>query len=275
MKETRSIKSTASPQVQLLDEAFYFPRLNVRKQIWIYLPATYKASIDRYPVIYMHDGQNIFDEATSVGHSGSIEWMVDETIDSSSHDSIVVGIEHAPSYRQREQEYRMEPSEEIKDPRGALYLADIVHTLKPYIDSHFRTLPEQRSTAMVGSSFGGLLTLYAGIQYNAVFGTLGVFSPSFWMGHRLYEFLKEDNTCKILADHPQRYYFYAGGQEVRKHTDDQVVNMADDMKEFIAFFKNVSPTITVYQDIDPLGKHGALYWQKAFVRFFKYLFLHT
>src|SRR5690606_20892778 len=193
-------RSTASLQVHMLDERFYFPRLGVYRPVWIYLPTDYETSEKHYPVIYMHDGQHLFDEATSVGRAGPVEWRVDETIDESPYDAIVVGIAHAPSYRDREDEYRMEAFGESSNPRGTLYLTDIVHTLKPYIDRHFRTCTASRSTAMVGSSLGGLLTLYAGIQYSSVFGTLGVFSPSLWIGHSLYEKLQDDATREVRSE---------------------------------------------------------------------------
>ncbi len=256
--------STASPQVHLLNERFYFPQLRVYRPVWIYLPADYEISGKRYPVIYMHDGQHLFDEATSVGRAGPVEWMVDETIDASPDDAIVVGIAHAPSYGEREAEYRIG---EETDCRGELYLADIVDTLKPYIDHHFRSCKESRSTAMVGSSLGGLLTLYAGVRYHSVFGTLGVFSPSLWMGHSLYEWLRDDSVRQALLQNPQHYYFYAGDKEVRRDEDRRIENMADEMKAFVQFFKDNNSAM-VCLDIDTEGRHGALYWQKAFVRFF-------
>lgn len=260
-------RSTASPQVHVLDERFYFPRLDVHRPVWIYLPADYEVSEKHYPVIYMHDGQHLFDEATSVGRAGPVEWMVDETIDESPNDAIVVGIAHAPTYREREAEYKVGLSEERTDYRGDLYLADIVYTLKPYIDRHFRTCAAFRSTAMVGSSLGGLLTLYAGVQYSSVFGTLGVFSPSLWIGHSLYEKLQDDATREVLSLSPQYYYFYIGDKEERSDKSRRPGEMADDMKAFVDFFRDNS-SATVCLDIDPQGKHGALYWQKAFARFF-------
>ncbi|WP_051293263.1 alpha/beta hydrolase [Olivibacter sitiensis] len=260
--------STASPQVRLLDEAFFLPTLNVHKRIWIYLPEGYSFSNDRYPVIYMHDGQHLFDEATALGRKGPVEWRVDKTIDHSVHDAIVVAIEHAHSREERIKEYFFSPSERFPQPRGRAYLEDILTTLKPYIDSHFRTLPDRRHTAMVGSSMGGLLTLYAGIYYPDVFGTLGVFSPSIWLDERRI-FDAMVNRSPHASFQEQYYYLYGGGRENRAKPGGGKVDMAKDVMDAIQVMENTIRPRT-HMKLNPTGKHGALYWQGAFADFFEW-----
>lgn len=260
-------KSTASPQVHLLADRFYLPHLDRHRRLWIYLPKEYDAHEKRYPVIYMHDGQHLFDEAVSVGRAGPVEWKVDETIDIAKFKAIVVGIEHADTYDERLDEFLIEPFENLKTPQGLLYLQDIVEAVKPYVDLHFRTLPDTEHTAVVGSSAGGLISLYAGLLYPNIFGTVGAFSPSLWMGHDLlglYANMTAEAQSSVVE---QAYYFYAGGREIRQDKNLGKVDLATDMQEFIVLFRN-QKIADATVDIDPHGRHSALYWQRVFQRFY-------
>src|SRR5690606_12287834 len=164
-------RSTASPQVHWLNEAFMFPGLNTKKRVWIYLPEEYETSGRRYPVIYMHDGQHLFDEATATGRKGPVEWGVDECIDASANKAIVVAIASSDSADGRKKEYLVN-SDYTQKVEGELYLRDIIFSLKPFVDGKYKTLPDAANTAMVGSSLGGLITLYAGLFYPDVFASL-------------------------------------------------------------------------------------------------------
>lgn len=155
------------------------PQLHNRRNILVYLPPSYHQSSKRYPVMYMHDGQNLFDNATS--YAG--EWGVDETMEKLSREegleAIVVGIPNIG-------EMRMEEYSPFKDEAhggglGNQYLAFIVNTLKPIIDRDFRTLPGKRYTGIMGSSMGALISLYAFFRYPDFFGFTGAMSPSFWV----------------------------------------------------------------------------------------------
>lgn len=260
--------STASPQVQILDANFYFPHLNTHKRIWIYLPKDYSNTDKHYPVLYMHDGQSLFDEATSIGRSGPVEWKVDETIDQAEQQTIVIGIAAPAESFDRTREYLVTPFRDMKEPAGDLYLRDIVEVLKPYVDAHFRTLSDRKHTGMVGSSFGGLLTLYAGALHADVFGMLGVFSPSIWTDKQhLNDFFASrlKNNPQLLAG--QRYFFYAGGKEIRRDATAKEGDMRADVLDFIDQQKKAMHA-KIMIEIDEDGKHGALYWQKAFAQFY-------
>lgn len=259
--------STASPQVHVLDEAFLFPSLGKRRQVWIYLPSDYATSDQYYPVIYMHDGQHLFDEALAPGRKGPVEWQVDETIDEAKEKAIVVAIAHGPDAADRFKTYLLDPYDDMQAPKGKEYLQDIVQVLKPYVDLHYRTKPECAATAMVGSSLGGLLTIHAGVLYPTVFGSLGVFSPSLWIGHHLTELLVQRTAEEKRAIQEQRYFFYAGEKELRKKEGKLQDTMVSDMLAFVQDFA-VDYRADMQVDIDPSGKHGALYWQKAFRRFY-------
>lgn len=265
--------STASPHVHLLRDSFYIPQLQVHRSIWIYLPADYHISEKRYPVLYMHDGQDVFDEATSAGRIGPLEWGVDETIDASPHPCIVVAVAHAEDKRQRIREYHVHDNPETTETQGSAYLKFITETLKPFIDSCFRTQPGKATTFMAGSSMGGLLSFYAGILYPHIFGTIAVLSPSIWLDHGHIETalatLKPDTAIRA-----QRYFFYAGGKENRLKPDSTYVRMHDDVSRVVKIFEQTGTEIKT--SYNPEGRHGAWYWRSAFAIFYQWLFpIHT
>ena len=260
--------STLSPQVHLLDSAFHLPELDVYRRVWIYLPKDYAKSIKKYPVLYMHDGQDLFDEATSKGRIGPLEWGVDETLDQSPHEAIVVAIAHAENIQQRQNEYFVKSNAQFPHPIGELYLSDIVKHLKPYIDRQYRTLPDKKHTAMAGSSVGGLLTFYAGLLYPNVFGNLGVLSPSIWLDEGNISSTMQ-SIKKAKAYTQQGYYFYGGGNENRLKPDSSVVKMHEDIEMISSQLeKTLNPTLQIA--ILPEGRHGAWYWKQAFPTFFEW-----
>lgn len=166
------------------------PQLGNRRDILVYLPPSYDRTKRRYPVIYMHDGQNLFDRATSFGE----EWEVDQTLEEAAGEgleAIVVGIPNMGKDRLNE----YSPWHDRKHNQGGsgeAYVDFIVHTLKPIIDRDFRTMPGRESTGIAGSSMGGLISLYAFFKCPAVFGFAGVMSPALWFGGgSIYPFVKE------------------------------------------------------------------------------------
>lgn len=262
-------KHTTSPQVKVLDSAFYMPQLGKHRKIWIYLPEDYERTEQRYPVIYMQDGQHLFDEATSQGRIGPIEWGVDETLDAAPQSAIVVAINHLEDYAEREPEFYFHPNSNHPKVQGPQYVSFIVETLKPYVDRHYRTLSEPRHTAIAGSSLGGLISLYAGLHYPEVFGLLGIFSPSLWMdeGHLEQDLRSLTLDQQLISQ--QKYYFYAGGQENRRKEDGSFVRMQDDVTRVMELLKNTaSPAITYAYN--PAGRHGALHWKDAFPDFYQW-----
>lgn len=121
------------------------PQLQTTKKIWLYLPEDYATSTKKFPVIYMHDGQNLFD--TKTAYAG--EWRIDETLDSLKADVIVIGIEHGNE--KRIDELTPYVHEQHGGGNANAYLDFIVTTLKPYVDSHYRTKTGKYNTAIGGS----------------------------------------------------------------------------------------------------------------------------
>ncbi|WP_407928478.1 alpha/beta hydrolase [Herpetosiphon geysericola] len=153
------------------------PELGNARDIQVYLPPDYDDGDQRYPVVYMHDGQNLFDQMTSFG----AEWAVDETMEHLAHDgsgAIIVGIPNMGAIRNDEYSPLADPDH--GGGRGDAYLTFLVETLKPLIDRQFRTRPERQTTALVGSSMGGLISLYGFFAHSSIFGFVGVLSPALW-----------------------------------------------------------------------------------------------
>lgn len=166
----------------------YSPELQNSRDILVWLPDSYPSTQYHYPVIYMQDGQNLFDAHTS--YAG--EWHVDETLQQLGHEgmeAIVVGI---PNTKDRIHEYNPFQESHFGKGRGEHYLAFLVNTLKPMIDRDFRTLPQREHTGIFGSSMGGLISMYAYFHYPKIFGRVGSMSPAFWFnGGAIFRYVEQ------------------------------------------------------------------------------------
>ncbi|WP_413511819.1 alpha/beta hydrolase-fold protein [Myroides odoratus] len=256
--------ASTAPVDLIVLENFVIPELNRTRAIRIYLPKNYATSQRQYPVWYMHDGQDLFDEAISEGRLGPVEWEVDETIERLGDNYIIVGIDHEYEKNRREKEYSFFPTSQTPIVEGKQYMAFIVNTLKPYIDANYRTSSDKENTGIAGGSLGGLISLYGGLTYPEVFGKIGVFSPSLWQDNQnVQAYLASFSLQQIEQIQEQHYFFYAGGRENRKIGGGQVVHMDQDV---LAFVKQVEAQFQINNKvkIDPMGKHGAWYWQQAF-----------
>jgi len=176
------------------------PQLDNRRDLYVHVPAADPARGDaRYPVIYMQDGQNLFDPATSFAGT----WGVDEALAWASRrglDAIVVGIPNMGAARTAEYDPFVEA--------GDRYLDFVTHTVKPLVDGQFPTLPERSHTGIAGSSMGGLISLYAFFKYPEVFGFVAALSPSLWFA--------DGALLDLVARAPQvpgRLYFDVGLRE--------------------------------------------------------------
>ncbi|MCA1928327.1 alpha/beta hydrolase-fold protein [Rheinheimera sp.] len=198
--------STASTEVTVLDSVFPMPGLNRTRQVRLYLPPGYQTSEKRYPVLYMHDGQNVFDQATSFAG----EWGVDESLNelaaANQLELIVVAIDNGGEKRMTELNPADHP--QYGQAEGKAYIEFIVGSVKPYIDQHFRTLADVNHTGIMGSSMGGLISHYAVVQFPEVFGKAGIFSPSYWAsGAKVSWFENQRAATDALL------YFYMGEEE--------------------------------------------------------------
>jgi len=200
---------TARPTVSVLDTAFAIPQLGRTRRIWLYLPPDYATSAKRYPVLYMQDGQNVFDAATSFAG----EWGVDETLDSlqaaGDWGVIVVAVDNGGSNRVNE--YMPWPGTVagIGGGEGARYVDFVVQTLKPYVDARYRTRPGRLDTGIGGSSLGGLISFYAALKYPEVFGRVLAFSSSLFINPDIFALARAARPLRPAS----RFYFISGLNE--------------------------------------------------------------
>ncbi len=185
---------------------FESPQLSNKRSLRIYLPPSYEENkAKRYPVLYMHDAQNLFDAKTA---SYGVEWGIDETINrlvatGKMDEVIVVGIDNTP---ERIPEYT--PCCDPKYGGGRLdaYMRFVIETVKPYADANLRTLPGKEHTAIMGSSLGGLASVYIAQRHPAVFSKAAGVSSSFWWN-------KSDMVARPHMRVPVRFYIDAGTKD--------------------------------------------------------------
>ena len=218
---------------KILDEGFAAPQLSTTKTVWIYLPPDYDEKKKDYPVLYMFDGFWLFGKLTN---TTQVTWEIDEKLDdlylSTGFSIIVVGIDNA---QDRDNELSPWVSQGTIDPtsagfggKGDEYMQFIIHSLKPFIDARFRTLPDKSTTGIMGASLGGLMSCYAIFQHHDVFGRAGIFSPSFWYAdENMYDLARKN--LNLLEGH--KMYFMAGSTDLNQIKLDleRMVGFLDEM----------------------------------------------
>lgn len=249
--------STASVSVHILTPPLNMPGLDRQRTIRVYLPPGYQDANRRFPVLYMHDGQNLFDAATS--YAG--EWGVDESMDAlaKSHalELIVVGIDNGQEKRMSE--LSPWPNERFGIAEGDKYMDFVVKTVKPFIDARYRTKPDREHTGIMGSSMGGLISHYAIHRYSDTFSKAGIFSPSYWYSSKVYDFTKAN---PLPSD--ARLYLLAGGKEGQQ--------TADDMNRMVALMREARKGQPIYSAVVPEGKHNEAFWRTEFPKAVVWLF---
>jgi predicted alpha/beta superfamily hydrolase len=259
---------TASLQVHTLALAFNMPQLGRQRRVLVYLPADYaKQPTRRYPVLYLHDGQNVFDEATSYGG----EWGVDETLDKlrqtgqDATGSIVVAIDNGNEFRS--DEYIPWPSDSLKGQpyqggQGGAYVDFLAKTLKPYVDAHYRTQSDAAHTGIAGSSLGGLISVYAALKYPKVFGEIGVFSPAFWVSNNALKAFAKTHPAAPTA----RFYFVCGPKESKT-----MLPLMTQWRDELRAEGVPAANLAFHAPAD--GEHREWFWRREFPAAYRFLFL--
>lgn len=185
---------------------FWSPQLGNSRKLRIYLPPSYQENpLKRYPVLYMHDGQNLFDAQTS---AFGVEWRVDETINArvragQMDEVIAVGVDNNAN---RIWEYTPCCDDTYGGGGADVYERFLIDTVKPYVDQTYRTLPSKTNTAIMGSSLGGLVSCYIARRNPAVFAKAGCMSSSFWWDDEAFTVQVEQSTAHV----PVRFHIDAG-----------------------------------------------------------------
>lgn len=247
---------------------FQVPQLHRTRRIWVYLPPGYETSGRRYPVLYMQDGQNVFDAKTS--YAG--EWHVDETLErlfaaGKSRGVIVVAIENAGSLRMGE--YTPAALFDTPGVEGDRYAEFVVRTLKPYVDKHFRTLPDRNHTGVAGSSAGAFISFYIGVKYPEVFSRVGAFSFTFGGDFMM-------SMTRLRRDFPRRQpmriYLHVGTEEdiSREITKESFVANLKLLHRELREMGYGSAELKL--DVVKGGHHNEADWTRRFPKVFEWLF---
>jgi predicted alpha/beta superfamily hydrolase len=220
----------------------FSPSLKNSRTVAVYLPPSHEHSQKRYPVLYMHDGQNLFDAATSFAGTS---WGVGATMDMLSGEgieAIVVGIWNTP---QRHHEYT--PFGAAGQKTAEAYLEFVFKTVKPMIDAWFRTRRTRDATGMMGSSLGGLISTYAFFRYPRRLGFFGALSPAYWpVNGAIYEYVKK------TAAPSGRAYLDNGAAE----------NSAKRMVNFLTMHKGFERDNDLMWVEDANGHHDEASWAR-------------
>jgi len=252
--------STAASNVQIMDADFYIPQLDRNRRIWLYLPPDYETSTKDYPVLYMQDGQNLFDATTSFAG----EWEVDETLNdlfnAGDFGAIVVGIDNGGAERLNEYSPWVNPIYGGGD--GDDYMDFLSQTLKPYIDVNYRTRPEPAMNALIGSSMGAMIATYGAVEYPESFRKVGALSPAYWFAAvDLNNYISANMAS--LVNH--RVYFVAGTNE-----SSTMVSNVNEVRNNL-FLEGI-PTTNLLTKFDADGTHTESYWRSQFGELYQWLF---
>lgn len=262
MAQTTVTKSTANSRVRVLDTAFYIPQLRRHRRIWICLPRDYHQTKQYYPLLYLLDGQNIFDTATSF----SGEWGVDEALDSlgpSYGEAIVVAIDNGGDKRLSEYSpynFTLKNGKDslVVQAEGDAFAAFLLQTLRPYLEKNFRVSPISRNHFIAGSSMGALLAFHAVLQNPGKWGGAGIFSPAFWT-------VREPLMAAVqqkAASFSLPMYCYAGQKEGAEMVPDMIALVQELEKQTGARHTTV---------IRPDGQHNEAAWRSAFPQFYQWM----
>lgn len=249
---------TISGNVIELDYNFYMPELESSRRIWIYFPPDYNTSENNYPVIYMQDGQNIFDYASSFAGEWDIDGSMENIFSLTSSTAIVVGIANGEGERINEYSPWIHPT--YGGGKGDAYAQFIVNELKPYIDANYRTLPDRENTVIGGSSLGALIAYYMVLQYDDVFGKAMLMSPSFWFDDSVDVFAND-----FVKEYPFKIYITAGLNE-----DEDMVPDIDEVKA-----KLMEKGFTDDEIISVIrsdGAHSEWFWKREYDDAYYWLF---
>lgn len=281
------LKKNYDPDRMIVHKNMRMPQLNRHRNVRVYLPSDYDTSAQHYPVIYMHDGQNVFEPELCI--SGA-SWQAAEQLDAlqrqgrtSGHIVVAVDCSQQRDHLGRRDEYSpwsfnppaaLADWEQGKEPQGGegdAYCDFIIQTLKPYIDTHYRTQPERESTTVAGSSMGGFISLYTALKYPDAFSKAGVFSPAFWFApNEMKSFIEE-----TYINQPIAIYMDIGTNETSDHSISSFPALYHDLAvEFANRLNHKSAQLQCHFVVDNGGIHSETAWARRFSAMIEKLHIH-
>lgn len=247
------------PDIQIVSKRFNLPQLRRKRRISVLLPWDYATTNKRYPVLYLQDGQNLFEDSAPFG-----TWGVDRRLAALAQrgmgDFIVVAIDHGGS--ERIKEFSPYDTPKWGDGLGQAYARFLAETLKPHIDTHFRTLPDRAHTGIGGSSMGGLISIYAGIMFPEIYSKFMIFSPSLWAAPKVYF-----EPVRFTPYSDTKIYLFAGGKEGAG----MIPNVLR-FKEYMETHGFDNKRLHIKLSTDPQGRHTEDRWGVEFPKAAEWLY---
>ncbi len=247
------------PQKYIIEDDFRIPQLDKRRRIWALLPYSYSQCNTNYPVLYLQDAQNLFNEKAPFGN-----WAIDQKMavlaELGFGDVIIIAIEHGDEDRIKE--YSPFDTEKFGAGEGKAYAAFIHDTLKPYVDKKFRTKPHRISTGIGGSSMGGLISVFTGLTYPKTFSKWMVFSPSLWLSSEIFA-----NT-RAHENHLPTFVYIYGGKRESKTMEEDLVTFTKILEQKSADNQHLHYKLSIH----PTATHHEKHWGAEFPHALKWLF---
>ena len=251
------------PIVEVISEEFYIPQLDRYRKVWALLPYDYYISDKKYPVLYLQDAQNLFNEGSAYGN-----WEIDKKLSILAEygrgDVIVIAVEHGSEDRIKE--YIFDNDNVANGSEGKKYIRFVTDTLKPFIDEHYRTKKDRENTGIGGSSLGALISLYSGFLYPEVYSKLLIFSPSLW--------IEPNNNFPMMSfrvPFKTKIYLYGGEQEGAK-----MVKRIQVFENYLKRWEKKNLFDFEFKtNINPDGEHSEFYWSQEFPRAIEWLFYNN
>lgn len=247
------------PQKFIIEDDFEIPQLGKRRRIWALVPCDYYQTRKRYPVLYLQDAQNLFNEHAPFGN-----WAIDQKLGILKElgwgDLIIIAIEHGG--HDRIKEYSPFDTAQFGPGEGASYARFIVETLKPYVDRKFRSDPHRIHTGIGGSSMGGLISVYTAINYPETFSKWMIFSPSLWLSSQIFR------EAKAFENKEPSFVYLFGGKNESASMERELILFTEILQK-----KAINNQYIHYKlSIDPVATHNEAYWGAEFPKAVKWLF---
>ncbi len=252
-------------EAKIITDVLPYPEKGDRK-IWIYVPKHRQGN--RLPVVYMPDGQNLFDELPTLFGAWGVTSAVEAEIAAGSEGAIIVGIDNGNTYRDNEltpagigEVICPEQMQNFTKPEGEIFDNFLINSVMPYIEENYPVKKGRKYTSICGSSSGGLQAFFSGIEHKDKFAFAGVFSPAFILYSE--DSWREYLLSKISDDMPY-VYIYTGGKGL-----DSLISIGVDMV-YDLLFETGYPLDRLNEVVMFENDHNENAWRQIFPDF-----LHT
>ena len=226
------------------------------RDVWIYLPPSYNPQ-HNYPVLYMHDGQNLYWDSLAYGGTWDMESNL-AVLQKENLNLIIIAVANGGTKRMEELSWFSHPDH--PSGKGSKYMGFIVEELMPIINKNFATDPD--NVGIMGSSLGGLISLQAMAEYPHIFKKGGIFSAALWFNPETME-----KNYLSTIDPRSTIYMISGGKEVMGE-----INFPKDQRKTALLLADIITKDNLHSEIHPDGEHREWYWAREFVRAVKFLY---